>query len=553
MTPNEDTDTLIALVSSQLNLPSNIDAMLEALVQSNGNPQDAAKSLNNQGKINPKKRKQGGGLQSWLDKGKGSKVARREIPEASSSHSTRSDASLEPVLTDSSIPLSPSKPSCSSSKVPSSNKPVVDLMSILRQPEPTSPKKKPPQAPPLTLSNPAMIAQHVPCTLHTSVLPPKLASDLFYTMLARSKTWKRNKWWLFERVVESPHRTSFFARKTDGVSADESWQEAAQFWYNGRPTDPPEVFPPEMENACSIIERVVSEQLRTRQRFGLEWGGGFGAGNEDLLWRANVAASNCYEGRNESVGWHSDQMQYLGPYCTIASLSLGTRRNFSLREVVPAHEAETRRARTFNIPLPHNSLVIMHASCQERFKHSIPPQSSMDVYRPAYPPPTSTLESDAFSNSDSNISTSTLIEPSNCRINITFRFYRPDFRPESIPRCKCGVPMILRADMKQRLRDESDLTAITADAVTNKKEREILRRKEPIKDEDQSKESEGPQGHGSTTTYTYVDRTDKYWWTCYAGAQNDGKGCATWQVMDFEGEGRGPGVFQLPGARCVSQ
>ncbi|KAG6891339.1 hypothetical protein C0992_008793 [Termitomyces sp. T32_za158] len=114
----------------------------------------------------------------------------------------------------------------------------------------------------------------------------------------------------------------------------------------------------------------------------------------------------------------------------------------------------------------------MHASCQERFKHSIPPQQAIDLFRPAYP---ETAGGD--------------IHPSNCRINITFRFYRPDFSPSSTPRCKCGVPTILRPDMKNR--------------------------------------SDG--------------RNDRYWWACYAGAQNDGKGCNFWKVMDMKAEGRGSG------------
>jgi len=223
---------LIALVSSQLNQQPSVDAILEALVQSNGDPHDAAKLLNDQTKANSKKRKHDSGLHSWLDKGKSPKVTKKEKPESSSRHSTLSDAFPKAADTGALKPPSnSSKPPSSSSKPPSSRKPVVDLMAILRQPEPPSPKKKPSQAPPLTLSSPAMVADHVPCTLHTSVLPPELASDLFYTMLARSKSWKRNKWWLFDRVVESPHRTSFFARKTDGVTADEAWQEAAQFWY----------------------------------------------------------------------------------------------------------------------------------------------------------------------------------------------------------------------------------------------------------------------------------------------------------------------------------
>jgi alkylated DNA repair dioxygenase AlkB len=77
-----------------------------------------------------------------------------------------------------------------------------------------------------------------------------------------------------------------------------------------------------MEEACRIVERVVNEQIKQRKRFSLEWGGDRET-DTSANWRANVAASNCYEGSKESVGFHSDQMTYLGPYPTIASLSLG--------------------------------------------------------------------------------------------------------------------------------------------------------------------------------------------------------------------------------------
>ncbi|KAF7359336.1 Alpha-ketoglutarate-dependent dioxygenase alkB 3 [Mycena sanguinolenta] len=104
-------------------------------------------------------------------------------------------------------------------------------------------------------------------------------------MLDLSRQWGRNKWWLVNRLVESPHRTSFFARAetaSHGLSAasgdvnTSSWQEAAQFWL------------------------VVCH----------------------ISWRANVAASNCYEGGKESVGFHSDQLTHLGPYPTIGEFYL---------------------------------------------------------------------------------------------------------------------------------------------------------------------------------------------------------------------------------------
>jgi alkylated DNA repair dioxygenase AlkB len=88
--------------------------------------------------------------------------------------------------------------------------------------------------------------------------------------------------------------------------------------YNGRMSESPSVFPPTMEKACRIVEDIVNEEMKKRKPFNLEWGG-----DDQPVWRANVAASNCYEGAKDSVGFHSDQLTYLGPYPTIASLSLG--------------------------------------------------------------------------------------------------------------------------------------------------------------------------------------------------------------------------------------
>ncbi|KIY67841.1 hypothetical protein CYLTODRAFT_396417 [Cylindrobasidium torrendii FP15055 ss-10] len=466
-----DTDTLLATVFSLLSDAHSQETVLDALLRHDGDPEAAAHFLNREARRERKRKREGGSLAEWLEPKKAKQKSSAKTSSSLNASPTKpSSSSVRP----SSLSVKPSSSSIrpSSSAGSSSTKTAVKLVT-LRPPPSTAPT--PPRLPPLTLSTPELVATHTPCTQHLSILPPSLACTLFHTLVAASAEWKRNKWWLFDRVVESPHRTTFFARKNDGVGGSDDWQEAAQFWYNGRATGPPEVFPAEMEDACTYIEAVVNDQLRQRQRFPLEWAGTDGDASE-YVWRANVAAANCYEGAKDSVGFHSDQMTYLGPYCTIASLSLGTTRTFRLREVVPTQEKDTRHAQTFNIPLPHNSLTIMHASCQERFKHSIPPQPTIDLFRPAFPP-------DA--------------PPSNARINVTFRFYRPDFAPSSTPKCKCGVPCILRPDMKNR---------------------SVL----------------GAEGGG-----------DKYWWTCYAGAQNDGKGCNMWMVMDMEKECRGPTVGSM--------
>jgi len=152
----------------------------------------------------------------------------------------------------------------------------------------------------------------------------------------------------------------------------------------------------------------------------------------------------------------------------------------------------------------------MHASTQEMFKHSIPPQSAIDLFHPPFPSPIANYGTkDMGEHRPGDIS-------SNARINITFRFYRPDFRAQTTPRCKCGVPCILRADMKNRYTQRPP--------AANTRFAEDL-------------------GEGSSRK----DIVAKYWWTCYAGAQNDGKGCGLWRVMDVVAEGRGPFVGPVSG------
>ena len=49
-------------------------------------------------------------------------------------------------------------------------------------------------------------------------------------MIAESESWQRNKWWLFDRVVESPHRTSFYIRRSAEGEEGDDMHEAAQMW-----------------------------------------------------------------------------------------------------------------------------------------------------------------------------------------------------------------------------------------------------------------------------------------------------------------------------------
>jgi hypothetical protein len=217
METQEDTDTLLALLSSLLptsSIPYDQALLLDALVETKGDVQDAARFLKSkQEKKRGEKRKRSSGLDDWLKS------------PVTKSATGRGEKSSKDIITDNLDRASSPGPRFSSK---SPTKPAVDLMSVLRQP-PSMPQTLP-RTPPLTLSNPSLVARHTPCTLHLSVLPPELACRLFYTMIDASRGWQRNKWWLFDRLVESPHRTSFYTRKNDGINSKDSWQEAAQYW-----------------------------------------------------------------------------------------------------------------------------------------------------------------------------------------------------------------------------------------------------------------------------------------------------------------------------------
>ncbi|KAG9019637.1 hypothetical protein FRB90_011983 [Tulasnella sp. 427] len=493
-----DTDTLLAMLQSLLaGLEVSQDELLEALLDSDGDVEVAAALLKGEGSSTPsktkanrakdatRKRKRTASLTNWLQKPPSTqKLPRNKESTAGASQSkppskkpkvvdvsdSENDAIVQPESKEAAVRAAPDAsptPNRVHPSTPGSSKPLRMITDVLRPPEPSKPAL--PKLPPLTLGTAALVAQHTPCTLHSSILPPELACRLFYKLLDEANTrWKRVKWFLVDKLVESPHLTSFYMRE----QRSSEWDESAQYWYNGTVTENPPVFPAELEEACGYVESVVNAELAKRKRHDMEWGGSSG-------WKANVAAANCYKGAKEGVGFHADQLTYLGPYPTIASLSLGTERLFRLRETIPKEEQDSRSARTFNVSLPHNSLIIMHAGCQEHYKHTIPiiPGTGIDAFKPTFPRDPSTP-----------------LTSYNERINVTFRFYRPDFAPSMTPRCKCNVPMTLRAQQKARGR----LSVESGNAEM------------------------------------------RYLWQCNAGAQNDGKACGMTKVMDMKMEGRGP-------------
>jgi alkylated DNA repair dioxygenase AlkB len=72
-----------------------------------------------------------------------------------------------------------------------------------------------------------------------------------------------------------------------------------------------------------------------------------------------------YRGGAGTVGWHRDNERGLDPSDPIASISLGARREFLVREI----DSKQRWA----IPLQHGDVLLMYGpDSQTRYEHAVP-------------------------------------------------------------------------------------------------------------------------------------------------------------------------------------
>lgn len=304
----------------------------------------------------------------------------------------------------------------------------------------------------LHLFSPEDIAAHTPCSIIHNFLPAEEANSLLIELLEEAKTFPRYKFQLFDREVESPHTASLYVS-----SAEERLQQVSEYVYGGRHRKEVRTLTPQMRAVSVKVQQAVNEEVQKRIKTCYPGGKKlkYQSPNE---WVPNAAFVNCYNGPSESVGFHSDELSYVGPRAIIGGLSLGVEREFRVRRIVPrddvgnsngrrsdgsgrlpgtrktndsdssyTRERELSDARAdtqgqISIHLPHNSLLVMHAEMQEEWKHSIPPTQTIS------PHPVS----------------------GNRRINITYRWYRDSLHPRYTPRCRCGVPAILKCVQQKR-------------------------------------------------------------------------------------------------------
>jgi alkylated DNA repair dioxygenase AlkB len=268
----------------------------------------------------------------------------------------------------------------------------------------------------LHLYTPEAIENNTPCSIIHNFLPAADADSLLRELLEEAPAFRRDAFQLFDRAVESPHTMGFYVDTPQEIK-----QQKDQYAYNGSYITQVHQSRPEMLKASELVRQAVNKEIERRTR---EFNGGkklkFQSPEE---WRPNTSFVNCYDGAKESVGYHTDELTYLGPRAVIGSLSLGVAREFRVRKIVPADEdAAADTQGQIAIHLPHNSLLVMHAEMQEGWKHSIAPAQAIDPHPVA----------------------------GNKRLNITYRHYLPYMLPSNTPHCKCKVPCTLRCVQKQK-------------------------------------------------------------------------------------------------------
>lgn len=272
----------------------------------------------------------------------------------------------------------------------------------------------------LHLFTPNEIENHTPCSIIHNFLPADLANGLLKEILPEAVTFSTVTFKLFDNVVQSPHTSCFYVN-----DLEERNRQKCEYLYNGSNLDDVREILPVMRQVSILVEDAVNSEIA--RRIQTRYPGGKKLKYQSPgRWWPNAAFVNCYDGGQQSVGYHSDQLSYLGPRAVIGSLSLGVEREFRVRKIVPKEEGDRGEAADAQgqiaIHLPHNSLLVMHADMQEEWKHSIAPAATI------VPHPIS----------------------GNKRINITYRWYRASFNPKYTPKCKCGVPTVLRTVQRRK-------------------------------------------------------------------------------------------------------
>lgn len=162
------------------------------------------------------------------------------------------------------------------------------------------------------------------CVIHTPEWLDLAEADALLATLTSGIRWEQQTALMYGKRVATPRLTAWFGD--------------AAYSYSGT-TNPPNAWLPELEDLRARLEAQTGA-------------------------RYNSVLANQYRDGHDGVGWHSDDEPELGVNPVIASLSLGSTRDFKLR-----HQDSGEVA---TLPLGHGDLLVMRNESQEAWRHSVP-------------------------------------------------------------------------------------------------------------------------------------------------------------------------------------
>lgn len=149
----------------------------------------------------------------------------------------------------------------------------------------------------------------------------------YFDVLLNEISWKQEPIWMFGKKVMQPRLTALYG--DEGISYSYSGITMASIPWS---------------YTLLEIKRKVEEVAAARF-------------SHVLL--------NLYRDGQDSMGWHRDNEDSLGPEPVIASVSFGVSRKFQFRNYADKKEK-------LQIELGHGSLLLMKGTCQEHWEHQIP-------------------------------------------------------------------------------------------------------------------------------------------------------------------------------------
>lgn len=251
----------------------------------------------------------------------------------------------------------------------------------------------------ITLNTPRDVETHLGeyASLHPNFFSPEIADQLLDDVATHTNLYKSHEFYLFGNYCVLNHGTGAFCKPNS---------KYPDLIYNGLKSRKPVPYSAMFGRAVDILEAYVNDVvIPSNKRLPFQ--------RKDP-WTGNFCAVNYYQKLQNNLEWHSDRLSHIGPHNYIASVSLGSTRMFRLRR------NSSTNGTIYQIPLTHNSLLMMKPGCQEKFKHCV---NSMLKALEVHPTVGTT------------------------RYGLTFRCYDEKFLA-NLPKCKCNMSMTLRRSYK---------------------------------------------------------------------------------------------------------